>query len=126
MNTLAYELKVLSQELTAGSRTYRTDIRREGRKISRLSSLEHQSDKTFNIIGSCVARQAYMSGCRDTLKKTARNVHLARMFLKSTPYCQVESSVKESNEPNPEKISTVLSLYGEYVSTDQIKEWIEA
>lgn len=62
---------------------------------------------------------------RMSLRKYNRATHLARAFLKGTPYKTVEQSVRDNNQPDPVEVFDKLYMAGSDAGLGFVKEWLD-
>lgn len=62
---------------------------------------------------------------REGTRRDARHLHLARAFLKGTPYRMVEETTREGNKPDAETIREILADYDMFYYEEYLSFWLE-
>lgn len=109
-------MKETAKYLAKSARNYRKTIKVIGENISQ--GLVNDTDQ----LGMA---QSY----RETIRKEARYLHLARTFISGWTYNSVEQSVREGNEVDPVRLSQVCNFWfaslGDMYCTPEIAEaWL--
>lgn len=110
---------LLKLEAAYGASTARI-LRNYERKASQKAA------KTKQNYPSWAMQAAELSSDRQSQKKHNRAVHLARAFLKGTPYRVVEISTREGNSPKAEDIFDRLYVSGATANLGFVKTWLNS
>lgn len=118
MDLMKIAHRVNSSSLTVLGSELRTAQRRFG-KTAQGSNEKPQafSDALRSLRG--------ISDMRLELRSQVRHLHLARAYLKGTPYKQVENSVRKGNKPSVSMIREALEDFDMYFYEEYIHEWLQ-
>lgn len=82
--------------------------------------------KTKQNYPSWAMQAAELASNRAYQKRHNRAVHLARSFLKGTPYKVVEQSVRKGNEPKVDEVFDKLYMSGATATRTFVKSWLNS
>lgn len=114
-------MKMQARDYSVMTRHLKADRRKAGRTLSGTAVGSNYRNR-MDMLQDLITLERMVRG----MKHNSRHLHLARAFIKGTPYKVVEQDVREGNAPDLRSIISVLDMFDEFFYEEHVREWLYA